>query len=118
VSVSFFWWMAYYLMPGGDSWVGSALNSTVHVVMYSYYLLASMSRSPDFRRKYLWWGKYLTTFQILQFVENLLHCIGMIKFSWYDKTMATFGVWYMVTLLTLFGNFYVQKYINKKSKKE
>ena len=117
VSVSFFWWMAYYIMPGGDSWVGSALNATVHVVMYSYYLLASMSRSPDFRKKYLWWGKYLTTFQISQFVENLFHCIYMIKFKSYDKTMATFGVWYMVTLLILFGNFFVQKYINGGSKK-
>ena len=56
-------------IPGGEMWVSSALNSFVHVIMYTYYLLASLSsNSPNFRRKYLWWGRYLTTFQMLQFV--------------------------------------------------
>ena len=123
VSVSFFWWMAWYIMPGGDSWLGSALNSFVHVVMYSYYLLASMSSDPSFRKKYLWWGRYLTTFQMLQFVENGIHCVLMIKYKWYSKVMATFGIYYMISLFILFGNFFVKKYIagataSKKTKKQ
>ena len=81
VSVSFFWWMAYYIMPGGEGWLGAALNSFVHVVMYSYYFLASISSSnPDFRKKYLWWGKYLTTFQILQ-VSCLLNFAAPFPYS-------------------------------------
>mmetsp|Transcript_6031 Transcript_6031/g.11050 ORF Transcript_6031/g.11050 Transcript_6031/m.11050 type:complete len:291 (-) Transcript_6031:1166-2038(-) len=119
VSVSFFWWMAYYIMPGGEGWLGAALNSFVHVVMYSYYLLASLSsNNPNFRKKYLWWGKYLTTFQMLQFVENGLHCMYMLYFKTYSEVMAKFGVYYMVTLLALFGNFYIQKYIAGGSKKK
>uniref|UniRef100_A0A7S2Z4X1 Very-long-chain 3-oxoacyl-CoA synthase n=2 Tax=Eukaryota TaxID=2759 RepID=A0A7S2Z4X1_9CHLO len=119
VSVSFFWWMAYYIMPGGEGWLGAALNSFVHVVMYSYYFLASISSSnPDFRKKYLWWGKYLTTFQILQFVENGAHCIWMLVKETYSPVMAKFGVYYMITLLTLFGNFYVQKYLSGGSSKK
>ena len=112
VSVSFFWWMAYYIMPGGEGWLGAALNSFVHVVMYSYYLLATLSSSnPGFRKKYLWWGRYLTTFQMLQFVENGLHCMYMLRNKTYSSVMASFGVWYMVTLLFLFANFFVKKYI-------
>jgi len=111
VSVSFFWWMAYYIMPGGEGWLGAALNSFVHVIMYTYYLLSSLSSSnPKFRQKYLWWGRYLTTFQMLQFVENGLHCMWMLHFKTYSAVMAKFGVYYMVTLLILFGNFFIRKY--------
>ena len=117
VSVSFFWWMAYYIMPGGEGWLGAALNSFVHVIMYSYYLLATLSsNNPNFRKKYLWWGKYLTTFQMLQFVENGLHCVYMLRNKTYSAVMAKFGVYYMVTLLFLFGNFFVRKYILGGSK--
>jgi len=38
------------------------LNALVRVVMYSYYLIAAMG--PRFK-KFIWWKKYLTTFQIV-----------------------------------------------------
>ena len=41
----------------------STLNSFVHVVMYSYYLLAAMG--PRVQR-YLWWKKYLTGLQMVR----------------------------------------------------
>ena len=50
-------------LPGGQESFGGLLNSFVHVVMYSYYFLAALG--PAFQR-YLWWKKYLTTFQMLQ----------------------------------------------------
>ena len=48
---------------------------------------------------------------MLQFVENGLHCIYMLRNKTYSSVMASFGVWYMVTLLFLFANFFVRKYI-------
>merc|ERR1711916_26365 len=47
--------------PGGDSWWAASLNSLVHVVMYAYYLMATL-KIPCFFKK------YITMFQILQFV--------------------------------------------------
>jgi GNS1/SUR4 family len=54
------------------AYYSAALNSLVHVVMYTYYLLAStVGKDEKTRRKYLWWGRYLTMFQMAQFVSML-----------------------------------------------
>jgi hypothetical protein len=38
------------------------LNTFVHIIMYSYYLLAALG--PRFQ-KYVWWKKYLTVLQMV-----------------------------------------------------
>ncbi|KAH9374256.1 hypothetical protein HPB48_005576 [Haemaphysalis longicornis] len=58
-------WFFVLFAPEGQTAFSLALNSFVHVVMYTYYLLANMGPKV---RKYLWWKKYLTTLQIVQFV--------------------------------------------------
>jgi hypothetical protein len=37
-----YWWLIVRTTPGGDAWLTAFLNSGVHVVMYSYYLLAAL----------------------------------------------------------------------------
>ncbi len=50
-----------------------ALNSFVHVLMYTHYLLAAMlGKNMKARRKYLWWSRYLTQFQMFQFVTMMV----------------------------------------------
>ena len=50
-----------------------ALNSLVHVFMYMYYALSMvLGKDPARRRKYLWWSRYLTQFQMFQFVTNMV----------------------------------------------
>ena len=50
-----------------------ALNSFVHVLMYTHYLLAAMlGKNMKARRKYLWWSRYLTQFQMFQFVTMMI----------------------------------------------
>ena len=40
--------------------------------MYTYYALSSaLGKDPAVRRKYLWWSRYLTQFQMFQFVTNM-----------------------------------------------
>ncbi|KAJ9067603.1 Fatty acyl-CoA elongase/Polyunsaturated fatty acid specific elongation enzyme [Entomophthora muscae] len=46
------------------SWVPIVLNLGVHVIMYSYYLLATFNIQ-------CWWKKYITATQITQFVTDL-----------------------------------------------
>ena len=53
-----------------------ALNSFVHILMYTYYLLALLiGKDPKKRAKYLWWGKYMTLLQMGQFVSMMVQAI-------------------------------------------
>lgn len=58
-----FWWVCNKA-PGGDAYFCITLNCWVHVVMYTYYLLTSIISDEVTRKKYLWWGVYLTQFQV------------------------------------------------------
>ena len=33
---------------------------------YTYYLMATLFTDPRTKRKYLWWGRYLTQFQVMR----------------------------------------------------
>ena len=46
------------------------LSTSVHVVMYLYYFLAAMGPSLQ---PYLWWKKYITQLQLVQFVIVIIH---------------------------------------------
>jgi hypothetical protein len=58
-----FGWALCRWLPGGQESFGGTLNSLVHVLMYSYYFLAALG---PHMQKYLWWKRYLTTFQMIQ----------------------------------------------------
>ena len=108
-------WFGANFAPGGNSVFGPAQNAVVHVLMYGYYFLASFG--PRFRR-YLWWKKYLTLLQLVQFSVNLGFLInflvnpGMCEFPHW---MPKFMVFYMSSFLVLFGNFYMISYIKSRS---
>ncbi|KAG0431088.1 hypothetical protein HPB47_022114 [Ixodes persulcatus] len=63
-------WFFTLFAPEGHVAFGLALNVFVHIIMYSYYFLATLGPGVQ---KYLWWKKYLTTLQITQFVLSILH---------------------------------------------
>uniref|UniRef100_A0A0A9X8R0 Elongation of very long chain fatty acids protein n=2 Tax=Lygus hesperus TaxID=30085 RepID=A0A0A9X8R0_LYGHE len=67
-------WFGASLYPGGQAVFFGILNSFVHVIMYSYYLLAALG--PEFK-KYLWWKKYLTIIQLVQFVLIFFHTMQL-----------------------------------------
>ena len=117
LSISLIWWAIAYSAPGGDAWYSAALNSLVHVMMYMYYyLMGKSSADPTFRKKYLWWGKYLTSFQMTQFVSMLAQGVYTYLYSDYPKWISKFLVVYMMTLLVLFLNFFVGKYFGTAGK--
>uniref|UniRef100_A0A2A4J203 Elongation of very long chain fatty acids protein n=1 Tax=Heliothis virescens TaxID=7102 RepID=A0A2A4J203_HELVI len=89
------------------------LNSTVHVVMYTYYGLSSV---PSLA-KYLWWKKYITSMQLIQFALILIHfaIAYVVSECSPSYTMSTAMVINGTLFLYLFGNFYVKTY--KKSDK-
>lgn len=111
-TISFIWWMIARRAPGGDAYFSAALNSWVHVCMYTYYLLAIiLGKSEKRRAKYLWWGRHLTQMQILQFVCNLCQAIFCATYSNYPKFLSNILLVYMLSLLVLFGHFYYLKHV-------
>ena len=64
--MAFTWWWGVKFSPGGLGTFHAMINSLVHFVMYAYYGLSALG--PEYR-KYLWWKKYLTTFQMVSRVK-------------------------------------------------
>lgn len=96
-------------LPGGHSTFFAMLNSFVHIVMYFYYMVAAMG--PKYQ-KYIWWKKYLTTFQMLQFVAIFTHQFQLLFRPDCDYPKG-FMVWiglHGIMFLFLFSDFYKAKY--------
>jgi len=96
------WWGVIYYAPGGDTYFSAAQNCFIHVLMYGYYFLASLKINAP-------WKKYLTQAQMFQFVLNMVQACYVLYYPTpYPRTLAMVLLSYMVTLLFLFGNFYVK----------
>jgi len=85
------------------------LNTAVHVVMYGYYGLSAL---PPSVRPNLWWKRYVTQFQIVQFFALMVH--GAMPFVYdcgFPKTMASLMVLEAGLFTCLFSDFYYKNYI-------
>ena len=120
-SIFFIWWIIISYVPGGSSYWSAALNSFVHVVMYGYYLWSSLAPKADPTKKPRWnqpafYRKYITSFQLLQFCLNFFQATYMLFIS-PPADFPLFNVWilffYMITMLALFGNFFLKSYSTK-----
>jgi len=68
--------------------------------------------------KYLWWKKYLTQAQLVQFVLTITHTMSaVVRPCGFPLGCLIFQSYYMLTLVILFLNFYVQTYQKKPVKK-
>ncbi|KAM5322183.1 very long chain fatty acid elongase 2 [Glossophaga mutica] len=109
------WWCVLNWIPCGQSFFGPTLNSFIHILMYSYY---GLSVFPSMH-KYLWWKKYLTQAQLVQFVLTITHTMSaVVKPCGFPFGCLIFQSSYMLTLVILFLNFYFQTYRKKPMKKE
>ena len=93
------------------------INSLVHVIMYSYY---GLSCCGDRIKPFLWWKKYITQIQLLQFFLVFLHMCHAFFRSDCNYSPHLFYVisFQMGSFTLLFTNFYIQKYIRKSKKQE
>ncbi|XP_013966119.2 elongation of very long chain fatty acids protein 2 isoform X1 [Canis lupus familiaris] len=107
------WWCVLNWIPCGQSFFGPTLNSFIHILMYSYY---GLSVFPSMH-KYLWWKKYLTQAQLVQFVLTITHTMSaVVKPCGFPLGCLIFQSSYMLTLVILFLNFYAQTYRKKPVK--
>jgi len=82
--------------------------------MYLYYGLAALG---PHMQKYLWWKKYLTFIQMLQFIVIFFHGLLLLK---YDCGFPKFYSYELMAITTLFfglfGNYFYHTYVFKDKK--
>ena len=110
-----FWLVPAKFTPGGSALSGAMVNCFIHVIMYSYYALAASGL-----KSYLWWKKYLTILQLIQFTSGVVLGLHAILTNCQDFTrwMQYFFVCYAFSFLILFLNFYKTSYIENKEQTE
>ncbi|XP_066599189.1 very long chain fatty acid elongase AAEL008004-like [Prorops nasuta] len=106
-------WGATKYYPGGHGTFIGVINSFVHIIMYTYYLLAAML--PQYQ-KYLWWKKYITTLQMGQFCLAFLHSFQLLFYDCgYPRWSVIFILPNAIFFYFLFYDFYNNAYkMNKK----
>lgn len=114
------WWAVSFFAPGGESYLSPILNAFIHVVLYGYYFVTSFGyKVPDLIRK------NITTMQLTQFVIMFAQSITCVMTdsctagagqTVYPKWLCWTLFGYMITMLTLFGNFFIQSYSKKGGK--
>ncbi|XP_049537977.1 elongation of very long chain fatty acids protein AAEL008004 isoform X2 [Anopheles darlingi] len=109
-------WFGVKFTPGGHSTFFGLLNTFVHIVMYTYYLFTALG--PQFQ-KYLWWKKYLTGLQMVQFVLIMVHAFQLLFIDCnYPKAFVWWIGMHAVMFFFLFNEFYQSTYKAQKLKRE
>ncbi|KAI5645315.1 GNS1/SUR4 family domain-containing protein [Phthorimaea operculella] len=108
-------WFGVKFTPGGHSTFFGMLNTFVHIIMYSYYLLAALGPQVQ---KYLWWKKYLTALQMVQFVLVFVHAFQLLFIECdYPRAFVWWIGMHAVLFYYLFSDFYKQAYLKKEKRK-
>lgn len=105
-------WLSGKYFTGQEFTVSYFCNTIVHMIMYFYYFIAALG--PNYR-KYLWWKKYLTIIQIVQFVIIISYMLASIWLSCgYDQRIVWLLIGDVSLNLVLFLNFFFHAYDSKK----
>lgn len=101
-----------FLTGGGQPILLGAINSFVHVVMYTYYFFTSYK--PELKKS-LWFKRHITELQMLQFAILFFHLmIPVVTECDYPKGLSAALAFQNVFMFILFGDFYYKAYIRKR----
>ena len=106
-------WLVVKYLPRIQMAITPTLNTLVHVVMYTYYYMAAV---PELR-PYLWWKKYLTAMQLVQFSLITIH--GVYITTVYEcrrhfSMVVLIPLWmFCIFVFAGFISFYVNNYTRK-----
>ncbi|CAG4986864.1 unnamed protein product [Parnassius apollo] len=108
-------WFALKYEPSYSTVFLGTINSFVHIVMYTYY---GLSAFPDLS-KYLWWKKYITSMQLVQFLLMVIQVTVNYKAS---SCRPSYVLLFMINFnvllfLYLFSDFYIKSYIKNNQKR-
>eukprot|EP01089_Gocevia_fonbrunei_P012068 TRINITY_DN2758_c0_g1_i1.p1 TRINITY_DN2758_c0_g1~~TRINITY_DN2758_c0_g1_i1.p1 ORF type:complete len:268 (-),score=10.96 TRINITY_DN2758_c0_g1_i1:25-828(-) len=99
-------------------WFLCVANCAVHVLMYYYYMIRTMGHD-------VWWKKYLTQLQIIQFFFDMLSTWpALIMMKGFGLWQCQGQLWTVIfgqlvglSFIFLFTSFYLQTYNSEKTKK-
>ncbi|XP_037952775.1 elongation of very long chain fatty acids protein AAEL008004 [Teleopsis dalmanni] len=104
-------WGTTKYFPGGHGTFIGWINSFVHIIMYTYYFLSAFGPKVQ---KYLWWKKYITNLQMIQFCMAFIHQTQLLYTDCgYPRWSVCFTLPNAVFFYFLFNDFYQKSY--KKS---
>lgn len=95
---------------GGVATAYAFLNIIVHVLMYTYYYLSSVSKAAQ---ESLWWKKYITIAQMVQFgiiLSLITYTLSQPNCKVQRMPAYVSGVM-SFCFFVLFGNFYIRAYV-------
>lgn len=122
------YWMNLRLNYDGDIYLTIVLNGAVHFVMYTYYFVA-LHTTKSGEKVEIWWKKYLTLFQLIQFLTmnaQALHLLGFLDMvpalgvktctKGPSRSVTLLYLVYIQTLFWLFVKFFVSSYLGGSKK--
>mmetsp|Transcript_10286 Transcript_10286/g.15553 ORF Transcript_10286/g.15553 Transcript_10286/m.15553 type:complete len:298 (+) Transcript_10286:85-978(+) len=114
MSIFSLYWLNLNMLYDADIVYTITLNAFVHAVMYSYYLICM--HLPKDRKYSVWWKKYLTVIQLVQFCFMLADGALLIisECPQIPIRISKLYFTYILSLFVLFMNFFSQSYSKKK----
>ncbi|XP_036337273.1 elongation of very long chain fatty acids protein F-like [Rhagoletis pomonella] len=103
---------------GGHVVVTGIMNSIVHVIMYGYYFVSATR--PHLKNS-LWWKRYITQIQLVQFILAFIHNMWPLAIApecSVPKIFCVFSVIQAIIMIYLFGKFYKKAYLDVRKKVE
>lgn len=99
--------------PDGQAALTIVLNCFVHVIMYTYYFLSLLGPAVQ---KHLWWKRYLTQVQLVQFCIIFVHMMVPLFYSCgYPRPHIYVMLCEAVFFFTMFVRFYLKAYRDRQS---
>lgn len=97
----------------GDTYLPALCNSVVHVLMYSHYLLAAFEVNT-------FWKAGLTSIQLVQFLTVMAQSVLSLARGpacGFPDWLKLVMVCYQLSMLVLFGAFFVQNYLAREARR-
>ncbi|XP_010274332.1 PREDICTED: elongation of fatty acids protein 3-like [Nelumbo nucifera] len=93
--------------------IAMVTNCSVHVLMYTYYMLCALGRRP-------WWKRLVTDIQIVQFILSFLVSAVMLWYHFMGDGCTGFPIWCIsavisASFLALFLDFRTKNYSSGRS---
>ncbi|XP_043508603.1 elongation of very long chain fatty acids protein-like [Frieseomelitta varia] len=108
-------WVGIRFVPNGHGTFLGVINAFIHIIMYAYYMLTSIGPHMN---KYLWWKKYITILQLVQFVLVFVHTAQLFFNGCnFPKSLAFLLLVNALLFIYMFGSFYVENYIKQDRNK-
>ncbi|XP_015440004.1 PREDICTED: elongation of very long chain fatty acids protein 4 [Dufourea novaeangliae] len=115
VSTMYFTWLAVKYYPNGHAMTVAVVNCGIHVIMYTYYLLASLG--GNIQKLIEPFKPFLTLAQMIQFIALIMYALqAFLPYCSASRLGASLMIADLAINFGMFFNFYMQNYMKKNKK--